>query len=248
MMVKQLITFAFICCGLSACYMANQSKPRYTKLSIVHKLPMVFVQPDSSLKGEIINDSVCITYAGDFIIYDLIYHYQEEVDDSLVFDGIKSHYFIFKKGQSHGHFFKTLTDDAQKRLSVDSLKQIEIDVNFELPQQYGNVPRSIVYNKMHEVATVKLYPPPGKQVDSLYLGFSKQYANLGHSLCPQTDAQYGSTLYKISMFLEKDTTIDAAYMNKFKLVTTEMVPLKVDNEKELDAFVERYKKLLAAKR
>ena len=246
----QLFAIILLCTDMAGCFSTNPAKPRYTKLAIVDKLPMVIEDEKGKLKGGVNTDSVCITYVGEYIIYDLPYHYQEEVDDSIVFDGIKVNYFIYKKGQPYGHLFKTLNDAAIKRLPVDSIKKTDFETeNFELPRRFGHVPSKLVYNDKKELVLVKLYPKNERMVDSVYLNFSKQYAQLGHSLCRQTDAQYGSTLYKISMFLEKenDTIPGSAYVNQYKWLSCEMIPLQVTNEKELTDFIERYKRQLANK-
>jgi hypothetical protein len=251
MNIKFSLATLLLCSALAGCYAYSPTKPHYTKLAIVDKLPFVYEYDNGELKGWIDTDSICVTYAGDYVIYDLPYHYQKEVYDSIVFDGIKVNYFIYKKGQTHGSLYKTLQDTKGKRLPVDSIYKTEIDhESSELFRRFGHVPRKLVYNDKQELTLVKLYPKNEKMLDSVYLNFSKQYARLGHSLCRKTDAQYGSTLYKISMFMEmeKDTVPDAAYLNKFKLVTYEMIPLEVTNEKELTDFIERYKKQMAGKK
>ncbi len=250
-MIKLLpLVSLLFCCGLTSCYSYSPAQPRYTKLALVNKLPFVVEYEGGVLRDESVNDSVCVTYAGDYIVYDLPYHYENEVDGVVVSSGMGMEYFIYKKGQTQGHLYKTMQDGKWKRLPVDSVFKTKIDTEgYELTQRYSKVPSKLIYNDKQELVLVKLYPKNEKMVDSIYLYFSKQYARLGHSLSRQTDAQYSSTLYKINMFLEmeKDTVPDAAYLNKFKLVSCEMIPLKVTKEKELKDFIERYKKQMANK-
>jgi hypothetical protein len=247
--MKILLYCLMPCLGLSACYMSTQKKSQYTKLALVTKLPFVYEYDDGSLKGGFSNDSVCIIYNGDYIIYELPTHYQKEVDDSIVFDGIIMDYFIYKKGQAYGQLFKTLQATTGKKLPVDSVYKTKIDCeDFNLHRKFSNVPQRLEYDTQHQLQLVRLYPKGAKMLDSLHLYFSKRYASLGHSLARKTDAQYGSTLYKIHLFMERehDTIPGSAYVNQFKLVSCEMIPLAVTNEAELDAFVERYKKQIRA--
>jgi hypothetical protein len=248
---KQLLAILLLCIGLTACYSYNPALPRYTKLALVSKLPFVYEYENGVLKGGISNDSVCITHAGDYIVYDLPHHYQEEVNDSIVFDGIRMEYFIYKKGQTHGYLYKKMQDTKGRQLPVDSVFKTKIDKEgYQLTQRFSHVARKLVYNGKQELTLVKLYPKNEKMLDSVYLNFSKQYARLGHSLSRQTDAQYGSTLYKITMFLERenDTIPGSAYVNQYKWISCEMIPLQVTNEKELTDFIERYKKQMAGKK
>jgi hypothetical protein len=188
-----------------------------------------------------------VVYAGDYRLYEISSR-QIGVDSVLLYDSLLFTYYVHRKDEQFGYIFNSLADTASaKKINVDSviinagMKPLVIPPQFKI----DGYARSI---KKGDSEMVYAYYVGGdsSKIDTAYFYYNTAYIGVKHSLSPTLDSSFKSKLYKIEYLAQEYSGENAAYINQFRKVIFKMKPVPVTNEKELDAFFERYKKIEAA--
>jgi hypothetical protein len=236
----KIITFFCVIILIAGCFAAGSQKSiKFHKVNVLYKLPFVF--GDSA---EIIIDSTCILYAGDYMLYELPYRKREEVDNVLVLDTMLYNYFVHKKGAEYGFLLQTLNDSSGKKLSADSMLKNRVKKNFDIPYLFKVENKAKSYSRENDSLLYKVLVLDDLYFDSAYLYFNKKLQLQPYSLSEAVDSLYDSKLYKIEILLKKYTSANAAYLNNFRHLSLEFSVLPVTNEAKLAQFFERIKKSL----
>jgi hypothetical protein len=221
----------------------TRQQPKYSKVELSYVMPYM-VNPTFVDTMPVMRR---VLYAGDYQLYEISSR-QVGFDSVLLYDSLLFTYYVHKKNEQYGYTFTSLADTATgKRIDVDSVITSAGLKPFPLKPGYnmGSFTRSI---KKEPGKAVYVYYVGGdsSRIDSAYYYLDTAYRNIKYSLTPSFDSFFNSKMYKLELLAIPYAGENAAYINRFRKLTFEMKPLPVNNQKELDAFFERYKKIEAA--
>lgn len=234
------IAFLWAAVLLCSCFAAGgKRKTDYHKVNVLYKLPVVV---DDS--AEMIIDSTCIVYAGDWMLYELPYRKTEEVDNVLVLDTMLHNYFVHKKGAVHGLLLQALSDSSGTTLPVDSMLEKRVKKAFDIPWLFAKKNEAKSYIRQNGSELVQVLALDDEYFDSASLYFNKELMQQPYSLSGLADSLYQSRLYKADILLKQYKSANSAYLNNFRHLSLEFSVLPVTNAAALDRFFERIKKQL----
>jgi hypothetical protein len=237
---NRIIALLCVTILIGGCFAAGSQKHiKFHKVNVLYKLPVVF--NDSA---EMIIDSTCILYAGDYMLYELPYRKTEEIDNVLILDTMLNNFFVHKKGAEYGLLLQTINDSTGKRLPVDSMLKNRVKKNFDILYLFAIEDKEKSYKNRSDSILLNVMALNDQYFDSAYLYFNTKLQSQPYSLSEKVDSIYNSKLYKVDILMKKNTSVNAKYLNNFRHLSLEFSVLPVTNEAELDRFFDRIKKQL----
>jgi hypothetical protein len=243
MKIKLFVIAAIIIVSLGCVMFKANNGPKYSKVELTFLMPYMVTPTLIDTMPEIRR----VLYAGDYLLYEISSR-QIGFDSVLMYDTLLYTYYVHKKNEQYGYTFSSLADTAKgKKINVDSvitsagLKPYPLSPGYNI----GSYTRSI---KKDDGDMVYVYYAGGdsSRIDSVYYYLNKKYTGLKYVFSAHFDSFFNSKLYKMELLSIPYTGENAAYVNRFRMLRFEMTPIPITNEKELDAFFERYKKMEAA--
>jgi hypothetical protein len=240
----QLVILYIVIIGCISC-ITSKSK----KASAYSKVQLTFIMP-YAISPVLVDTTpviVGIVYVGDYVMYELQRRKINSLNEKPLHDTIKIEYFVFNKKQHFGYLYQSLNDDNAVKLSADSILNKRGLRAFSLkPGFNSNSYVRYLQRSKNEVMYVYDTKEPDGNIDSAYLYFNKEYKSIQYSISAKLDSSFDSKFFRMEFLAKKSTGENADYINQFRMISLTMKPVPVTNEKELDAFFERYKKMEAA--
>jgi hypothetical protein len=235
-----LLVISLLCVG----FLLGGSKPkqRYHKNLFTYILPIrekVDAMSIDTLQFRVI-------YAGEYRIYELPTRVikGEVIGDEgkILLDTNIFKPFVYKLGSPWGYMLEDYADTFNVKLKVDSVlaESTMSTLSMDSVLSYANY---CGQSKMANQDLVKVYSMRHSFYDSAYFYFNKGKLPIKHALSERLDKENKAKLYKLELISRKDTSQYAAYLNqrKFRKISFELSNELVDNEKQLDSFLVRFK-------
>lgn len=236
-----LLLVSLLCLG----GLLGSNKPRYS----YHKTLFTYILPirDKIDAMSIDTGQFRIIHAGEYRIYEFPARIikGEETNDVVktLSDRIVFKPFVFKVGSLWGYMLENYADTFNVKLKVDSVLSSSafFTLSMDSVLSYAN------YCGQFKIANrdlVKAYSMRHDFYDSAYFYFNKSKLPIKHALSERLDKENNAKLYKLEILSRKDTGQYAEYLNqrKFRKISFELSNIVVDNEKQLDSFLTRFKK------
>ncbi len=207
---------------------------------LIYNIP-VFT-PDSNFE---IRNTYDVFYCKDIIIYKFNYRFDSLFNGNLVFQEWRSNYFVFHKDSLFGHNYYLKPDLALKnaRLSVDSMLKKNSFESLKFDTLLTLKPDSSYFDTEGNLLKIFNNPPPNSSQEKydLYFYYTKKLKGVKETFSRKMDNVNNMKLFKIRIVAK------GAYYEEYKTIIPEreylyeMEEIRVENEKEIMSYFNRYK-------
>ncbi len=206
--------FLVTVCIISCAQTKGNMQKKDTRVEFTMIIPIVL----SPIKADSGIVTAYITNAGKYMLYEMPRRLTWKEDGVLVKDTTVFDIFIHRKGATLGYLF-TGPDSPAIKMAIDSAvgKRVPQGGNVEkmLPQ-YDYV-RTYYLDDDHFIRMYRSSEANNEaNTDSMYFHFSRRMKDCFYTLSPFLDSVFGAKLYQIENFAQKDTSVNAAYLNRFR--------------------------------
>lgn len=190
---------------------------------------------------------VNVFYYQDMNLYQLSYRFDSTTENKTRYSEDREHFFIYKRGETHGIDYDKYKSPIRKKISCDSLFMFEWIVKNNIysifllstPLEKHNY-KILKSNTMEVAYSFRDKNDSTKILAECYLKFTNKLKNIDVSLSRQLDSAFNSKLcnatFKYYKTLWESTGVNSdEYESNFSL---EEVP--VDNKKEIMSLFSRF--------
>jgi len=232
----------------------SHTKNKLNLIKVTSKIQMVDKE-----KGKLINliDSFFIFYYENLILYRIpeIIEFSKFTSDSnnniinqkFIRAETRYSYCIFKKGESTGLLYDSLTSKNFSQFSTDSLLEEKTIFKQGISMEPYNIVESVTLN--NDSVIFEKYIPKIKKdetfPDSSYLYFNKEFNKIGFSFSRKLDSLKGMKLYKFKIIYNPIPKEIYAFNVPRRELVFEFSEETVFNPKEVVDFFESYKKRIS---
>jgi hypothetical protein len=189
-------------------------------------------------------DTIPIFYFDDYVLYNIPYRITFENSDSLISEGKKFSYFMFRKKDKYGFLFDSLKLNSRtNKVNVDSfLFQRCYLTNFD--SGYDSLIENKSDKKDH--TALKKYIPKKyygeSYYDSSYYYYSEEFNDIDYILSKQLDKRDGMKLYRVRLLYNEKVSIKYNFTLPKRELLYEIEKYAISDYEEILDFFKQFQK------
>ncbi len=210
----------------------------------IDRVQIKFCTPVDILNNKTIGDTIIVYLSKykNYQISELPFHESLENEKQVVYDSIKSEYFIQNLNDKHGYLIKHYNDSFLNKLRNESI----MERNFSgLNGKFLDFNSLKTYDKKEIIKSsdkfILSYLTNNSFYDSLHLYFDKKMVETTFSINKTLDSLYRSKLYKCELFIKNDSLKKRYPMfQDFFVNSLEITPILDKNDDRLNTIFKRF--------
>lgn len=180
------------------------------------------------------------TVKGDYIFYELPISQIINSDNSVSLDATRYQFFVFKNGEENGVLLDSTLDSNPKILGVDSTLNARAMKSFDASELLKYTVNGCKTIDIDKSIFRKSYRFDSGIYDSVHYWFDRDIVKIPHSFSHIQDSLNNAKLFKIELFLVKDTGYNAEYLNQHRAMKLELTSHKSMSKKTITNIIRMY--------